>query len=507
MKYFDTLWNEFSAAHTPWILLVIALALVVGRLAPGERPKFQSVVFFLAMHIVSLIAIAGLDVADISWADGFRTPAWIFGAVAALGAVSSALFSALLPRLHLRIPLILQDVLVALGSILIAVAVASRAHVNLSGLIATSAVITAVLGFSLQEVISNVAGGLALQIDRSIEHGDWIQVGDVSGQVVQIRWRYTAIETRNWETVLIPNSALMKSQVVVLGRRQSMPRQLRRWIQFNVDWRTQPSEVIDVIESALKSAQLAHVAKDPAPSCILVDMADTFGRYAVRYWLTDLSNDDPTDSAVRSRVYFALQRAAIPLALPAHALFVTEETAARQTIKTERQLRRRSDLLGAIELFSVLSDAERSALAPHLKYAPFARGETMTRQGSEAHWLYLVEEGRITVKVSDGQRERSVAQLQGPTVFGEMSLLTGEPRSATVVAETDVECFRLDRMAFEKVIVNRPEMAQQLASLLTSRRAELDSAKVDFTEPQSDRGSLGDAHELLAKIRSFFSLG
>lgn len=112
-----------------------------------------------------------------------------------------------------------------------------------------------------------------------------------------------------------------------------------------------------------------------------------------------------------------------------------------------------------------------------MKYAPFARGEAMTRQGSEAHWLYLLEEGRASVKVSDGVTEREVAKLSDGSFFGEMSLLTGEPRSATVIAETDVECFRLDKVTFQWVIEKRPEVMEQVATLLAKRRVELQAVR------------------------------
>ena len=100
----------------------------------------------------------------------------------------------------------------------------------------TSAVITAVIALALQDTLGNVIGGLALQTDESIQVDDWIKVGDVNGRVVDIRWRYTAIETRNGETVLIPNGVLLKGQVMVLGRRQGKPRQWRRWVYFQVDY-------------------------------------------------------------------------------------------------------------------------------------------------------------------------------------------------------------------------------------------------------------------------------
>src|SRR5262249_5033754 len=157
-----------------------------------------------------------------------------------------------------------------------------------------------------------------------------VKVGDVRGRVAEIRWRYTAIETRNWETVIVPNGVLMKGQVVVEGRRSGQPVQLRRWLYFNVDFRYAPTDVIAAVNEAITAAPIERVAIHPSPNCVLMDLAESWGRYAVRYWLTDLAVDDPTDSAVRARIYFALKRAGIPLSMPAHAVFVTEENVERK---------------------------------------------------------------------------------------------------------------------------------------------------------------------------------
>ena len=54
----------------------------------------------------------------------------------------------------------------------------------------------------------------------------------------------------------------------------------------------------ETVNAALQAAPIEHVAVEPAPHCILMDLHESFGRYAVRYWLTDLARDDPTDSVI-----------------------------------------------------------------------------------------------------------------------------------------------------------------------------------------------------------------
>ncbi|MBL8914498.1 MAG: mechanosensitive ion channel [Archangium sp.] len=506
MAFFQALWAEALESSTEWLLLLAMVAFVLSKALAIDKPRFKAMFFFIAAHLVGLFLTAGFVAVGSSAAEISRTPTWILAAVGTVGAGATLLFSVVLPRMRLHAPLIVQDVVVGLSMVAASVAVLSRAGVNLSGLIATSAVFTAMLGFSLQDVIGNIAGGLALQVDNSIGIGDWIKVGDVNGRVIEIRWRHTAVETRNWETVLIPNTAMTKSNVIILGRRRGQPTQLRRWVWFNVDWRFQPGDVINVVQTAVRAAHIERVAREPAPQVVLMDMTDTFGKYAVRYFLTDIAVDDPTDSDVRACVYFALQRADMSLAMPAHALFVTEETHDRKQIKTERQLARRRELLERLELFGACSSEERNELAKSMKYSPFAKNEVMTRQGAEAHWLYLMEEGEAVVRVSDGVSDREVAQLKGPCIFGEMSLLTGEPRSATVIATTEVECFRLDKTAIQPLLAQRPALAEQLARGLTDRKTALQSAREGASADTAKERAARDANALLSRIKSFFDI-
>ncbi len=511
MPFFETLAREALDAHTLWILGGLLVAVPLVRRLGKDGARLKASVVFGVLHVISLLVAAGFKAVDNHVDEYFRIPCWVFGGVAFVGAAATLLFSVVLPRLKLAVPQIVQDVSIALLSVVVAVMVAGRAGVNLSGLIATSAVLTAVLGFSLQDTIANIAGGLGLQTDNSIEVGDWIRVGtqptDVTGRVVLIRWRYTAIETRNWETVLVPNRVLMNSSVMVLGRRSQQPQQWRRWVYFNVDFRFQPGDVIDVVQGAVRGAKLERVSKEPLPNCVLMDMSESYGRYAVRYWLTDLATDDPTDSEVRQVIFFALERAGMRLALPAHAVFITEETADRAAIKTQKQVERRRSILERIAIFAPLSAEERDELSRGMKYAPFAKGEVMTRQGAQAHWLYLLEDGIASVRVSDGVTEKEVAKLEGGAVFGEMSLLTGEPRAATVIAETDVECFRLDKVVFQKVLERRPELMQPVAELLARRRVELQAAKEGLDAETAAARRRSAEVDLLDRMKRFFGLG
>ncbi len=416
-----------------------------------------------------------------------------------------------LPAVKLRAPDILHDLVVGAAYLLACLWLMHRAGVNLASIVATSAVATAVLGLSLQSTLGNVIGGLSLQADHSIHEGDWVELPDkVQGVVRQIRWRHTVVETRDWDTLLIPNNQLLTQTIKILGKRIGEPRQHRMWVYFQVDFRFSPTRVVEVVEEAMRSAPLANVATDPPPNVICADLAkdfrDSVALYAVRYWLIDLAKDDPTSSAVRERVYAALRRAEIPLALPAATLFVNKEKPQRDLEKRNREVKRVAAALSQVSLFCKLSESELLRLADSVRVVPFSPQELITRQGAEANWLYVLTKGEVEVRITAGDRTRKVNALSAPSYFGEMALVSGAPREATVAAVTEVECLRVGRRDFQQLLDNRPEFAADIAAVIAERQVALAATKEGLHGEGHSKRVEGERNRILTSVQEFFGL-
>src|SRR6266850_5139553 len=355
MSYWQQLQYAFQANGTRlWVTpLFIIVAFALFALLPRERMRIRTAITLYILALVNLAIVAALAGRGVR-VDGsvYRWISWasfLLQGIAFISVASIFIFDILLAAFRLRTPRILRDLILALAYIVVAVTSLSKINVDVTGIVATSAVITAVIGLSFQDTLGNMMGGMALQMERAISVGDWIRLNDLEGLVREIRWRHTAIETRNWDTVVIPNSVLMKSQVTVLGRRVGSPRQHRQWVRFNVDFRYSPSDVIDTVQSALRAEAIPNIARNPQPDCIFVDFLESYGHYAVRYWLTDLAADEPTSSVVRTRIYFSLRRASIPLSIPAHSIFVTEEDSSRSERKANQKLSDRAETIKHVE--------------------------------------------------------------------------------------------------------------------------------------------------------------
>jgi len=487
------------------IVAALAMGLVLLAVRREDRRTTRNTLVLLGL-------CAALTLADGLAAGGGETARRVARAVAEgagilVGAALIRLagmtaYRVLLPAVGIRPARILEDLSVTGLIIGWGLLWLRLAGVDLASLVTTSAVITAVLAFSMQETLGNILGGVVLQLDQSIRVGDWVKIDDLGGRVVEIRWRHTAIETRNRETVVVPNGWLMKNRFMVLGSRADAETRWRRWVWFDVALDRPPLTVCDVLAKAVTEADIPLVAKDPPANAVLMTVGDGYGRYAIRYHLTDPQVDDPTDSLVRAHAIAALQRHGIALAVPREERLLIKDNEAHRAAETARETARRLAALAKVDLFASLSDVERAELAGHLVYAPFVKGDTVTRQGAVAHWLYLICAGHADVWVDTPAGRTHVSTLTPGSVFGEMGLMTGEPRRATITAHSDLECYRLDKAGFEKVLRSRPDIAEGISRVLAARESEL-SWRRDAAG--NGKAASRDA-DILRKIRGFFGL-
>ncbi len=505
MPFFHALLAELREVHTGWAVAGLILTLVLVKRARSDGRRLRTVTVFTGLHVVLALIAGVMRATDARAWPTLHLTAQAFAAVAAVGMAITLVFGGLLPRLGLRPPRILGDVVGGAALFVVLLGLAASAGFDLSGVIATSAVLTAVIGLALQDTLGNLVGGLALQLDKSVSVGDWVRYGEVVGKVTDIRWRYTALETRNWETLIVPNGQLVKNNLLVLGRRGGAPTPWRRTVTLNVDYRHTPQRVIALLEEALRASPIARVAATPPPQAIFQDFADGYARYAVRYWLADLEVDDGTDSEVRLRVYNALERAGIEPALPgATRLLVRDEERREEEMQRDRAARFAA--ISRTELFLGLPEEDRRELADGLRLAPYGAGEVITRQGDVASWLFVLASGEVSVRVEAEGLEHEVSRLGPGSILGEMAMMTGEPRAATVVALTDTVCYRLDRAAFEAVLRRRPQLAEDVAAVLARRRAELDDLREDLDALARERRTTESEGALVSRIRQFFGL-
>lgn len=465
--------NHLPGIWKPFYGPVIAINLLLGfvLLRVARRMLLHTVQALGFVLIILAAAAAASMLGSAGPARGLQEAATIILGALLIRLTGLALFRLVLSRMGLHPPRILEELLILvayLGWLLVRL---SYAGLDLSGLLASTAVITAVLAFAMQDTLGNILSGLALQLDHSIHIGDWVQIETVSGRVTQVQWRYTAVRTLMGEVVLIPNSLLMKSQVTLTGG-LSVPSRLRT-VMFYCDFDVDPRIVVHTVEHELSQATLANVAAHPGLSCAVLDFSNGVIGYALRYWLTNPEVPGGTDSLIRQHLYALFRRQGWRMGAPSQDLRVDRRHAEHGTQPITQALA----VLRHVRLLDPLTEDERLMLARRLTFLPYPAGSVITTQGDIGTCLFILTRGEVNVLLGSQGQHRPLATLGPGEVMGEMSVMTGEPRRATLQAHSDVECYALDKDGFEEILRARPELAEAFAQLLTQRSQELRTAR------------------------------
>jgi small-conductance mechanosensitive channel len=363
-------------------------------------------------------------------------------------------------------------------------------------LLASSAAIGVVLGFALQETLGNVFSGLTLQVGKPFAPGDWVRINNFVGRVQGISWRSTAVITNANERLVIPNSSIAKDIVVNYSNGGAVADEITIGLSYDAP----PNYVREVITETLRG--VPGILQNPPPTVFTWDYSDHSIRYRVRYWMTDYAEAEHVHDTVNTALWYALRRNSIEIPYPIRTLISGRESGvSRGVAEFEREI---VNELRQVDFLRDLRDEELQLLLPGVSLLKFGAGETIVRQGDTGNSLYIIRAGEVEVVASDnGAREVPIRPLGRPAFFGEMALMTGEPRTATVRARSDAELLELTREGFAELFKSHPETAAKMGEIIALRMSErgelLAAAHLRDHSPSHARW-------LLAKISSVFNI-
>ncbi|MGH9372463.1 MAG: cyclic nucleotide-binding domain-containing protein, partial [Vicinamibacterales bacterium] len=348
-------------------------------------------------------------------------------------------------RVRDRFPVILQDAVV-IGLLLIV-----GTFVFKEQLLTTSAVGAVVVGFALQDTLGNAFAGLAIQSERPFNVGHWIKVADFEGRVAEVTWRATRLRTRTGNFVVVPNNLIAKEAIV----NYSEPAVASRLeVEVGASYQASPAAVKEAMHEAM--VQAASVLKTPAPDVLLVGFDDSSMNYRARFWVKDYEYDDEARAEVRMAIHYAFARRGIEIPYPIQVEY-SRDLSGPDPAELQRD---RLHALASVDLFRALSDQQRAEVAASTVTRMYGNGEAIVRQGDPGDSMYVVCSGRVSVLLEPERRE--VATIETGGYFGEMSLLTGEPRSATVVARGETVVLELTAEQFRALGVETPQAIEQV---------------------------------------------
>lgn len=468
--------EEKGRARLPAIYLVVALVFGVLGLAIDPQAGVARVVqflttFFLLASSGRSIVLLAVDV--------------VFGR-----------------RTHRAPPRIFRDLTQAIVYVVVLMLTLRAVGVEPGSLLTTSALLTAVVGLALQDTLGNMVSGLALQMQRPFEVGDWIQFDPDPrqiGQVTEVNWRAITVVTSDLVEVIVPNALLAKAPIRNFSKPSPV---MRRTVSVQGPYGAPPHRVQEAILGAL--AGTPGVLEEPAPWVQTRAFADSGIEYVVYFFSREFANRDRVDGLVRDRVWYALQRAGVTIPFPirtVHMHAVSEESEKRDR---ERELERRDRVLRCVDFLEVLPPEKHRELAAAARVRLFAPGEVVFRQGERSSDLYVIDRGEAVVELGRDGSVVAVAKLGAGKFFGEMGLMTGQPRRATVRAVTECELLVIDHEAFQAALASTPEVVEKMSELLSTRQAELE-AVASSRSPKSGAGQ-DRSKRLISQIKDFFKL-
>lgn len=355
--------------------------------------------------------------------------------------------------------------------------------ISLTGLLATSAVLTMIIGLAFQGVLSNLLSGISLHLTRSFTKGDWVEIASQEGIVIDTNWRETRLRDRRSNIIVIPNNMVASEKITNF----SLPdKKTALLIPVRAGYDASPSDVFDALIDA--AGDVPEVLKNPAPEVQLRGYDDLGISYNLKFWITDFEHKYPIMAEVGRKIWYRFQRNNIDIPIPIgdklkEVLFSFDrkggtEALRRMTEKNYNSLIESSflkhiDEKGKEKL--LVSDSELMELAEDIDCHRFAPGEVVFRQGDRGESCYVVAKGKIKGEIEYQEKKKKYKnefEIGPGGIFGEMSLFTGMPRTATGIVMEEAELLEIKRDAFGKLLSRNPVLADSIAEIISQRNQE-----------------------------------
>ena len=445
---------------------------------------------FLAPMLLDAEAPAGLLL---------RALVWVAGAFLAVRLLDVLLWHGAVTRRSGRPP---PRLLVDLGNVLVWVATAciiaaGVLHWPIAGIVTTSGVAVAILGFALRDMLASLFAGVALNLERPYQIGDWVEVEPgPAARIVEVGWLTTRAVTRDGVGVVLPNAHLATRSF----RNYSRPEPyFRETLVVTLDHDAAPERVERLLLAA--ASEVREIGPPhPAPDVKIAEFGPRGIVWQLRFWLADYAALPETRYRLQRAILRHLHQAGLSLPYAKLDLFQAE-----MPQRSFEPGRADEALLARCDLFHPLEPMDLARLAGAARHHRLPAGAVLLREGDPGSSLFLVIEGVLEVwqERQDGGRRRVNAVGAGG-VIGEFSLLTGERRTASVTVKRDALLLEIDREALAPVLERSPELADALARTLAQRRAQSEAASLASSAPHELAAT--DEVTLGRRIRAFFGL-
>jgi small-conductance mechanosensitive channel len=364
--------------------------------------------------------------------------------------------------------------------------------VPLAPLFTGSTILGIVVGLALQDTLGNLFAGIATQADQPFQVGDVVTITNKGEGIVEsVSWRGVKIRTFQNKLLIISNAVLGKEIIEVAPRGNLNA----RVVLFNTLYVNSPAKTIQAVRDAVR--QVENVSQKIRPIVRMRSLADSGIDWEIKYWLDDYSKFNDTDALLRQRLWYVFQREKIDFAYPTRTVHIAEKKEETTFVEYVNTV---SESLQRIPLFAPLSEEEVQRLATASATRIYAPGEAIVRRGQEGNSMFVIVRGAVKVQIPENDYQKTINHLSANDFFGEMSLLTGQPRTATVIAEEETEVIQIKKTALRPLFEANPDLMKAICDIIEERRELL--VQTTAAEESMDESASG----VLSSLRKFFGM-
>lgn len=366
--------------------------------------------------------------------------------------------------------------------------------VELAPLFTGSAIIGIVVGLALQDTLGNLFAGIAIQADQSFQVGDVIRINNQGvGTVESVSWRGVKIRTFQQKLLVISNSVIGKETIEV-AQKEALNARL---VHFNTLYTNSPAKIIQVVREAVR--QVENVSPKRRPKVRIRNLGDNGIDWEVKYWITNYRRHNDTDALIRQRIWYAFQREGLDFAYPTRTIYMAKQSEDESMlVETADEICER---LNNIPIFAPLSNEETTKIAENCSIRVFAPQEPIIETGQTDKSMFIIHRGNVSIRIVEDDLPKTVTTLRAGDFFGEMSLFTGEPRTADVISESETQVIEIKPETLKPILETNPELARIISEIIDDRRKLLSEKFVELKSKTDD-----EKKSVFKNVKKFFGL-
>jgi len=365
---------------------------------------------------------------------------------------------------------------------------------KLTSLLATSGVLAMIIGLAIQVNITNIFSGIVINIEQPFRVGDWIKIDHkYKGKVIDITWRTTRILTQQGNILCFPNSYTSESPI----NNYCYPDQ-HIWVKviIHVNPTYSPEKIKKICMDAMLSIDGLEKNSEPL---IRFQLSNWSADYILLFCINDYEKKMLYKSEVYERIWIHLNRIGIEPAIQ------------RQEVHMFKGVKDRGEealsplsILNEIDIFKSFTDEIKQNLSQKMRQQLYQPDDIIIQQGDQGDSLFIIVEGSVSVRILIDEKQVEVDRMGASSFFGEMALLTGEPRNASIIAITNCILYEITQCDIAPLFNEYPEIAEILCNELTRRTVNRKKKKDKYNSEKIDKEALSNS--ILTRITSYFGL-